>query len=261
MKLLNRFDVSRDKNGPRKFSFEITMSGVISVGIVVVLGMCWVFILGILVGRGYRPEAAVPELAKIMPTTEARLPEEPAAEPPKVLKPEELGFMEDLQAKGGEVVAESTQKPAGQKSPADPPKAQAPKGHDVKGHDLKGHDLPDARVPAAAPPAKAPAAPARPGAEEAAKPKVDPKSPFEKKESGRYQATYQVASFPAKDQAETLAKKLSQKGITASVRSAKSGDREVFRVTVQLKGSEAEISDGLRRTGEKGPILLDKKPL
>ena len=94
MKLLNRVNVSRDKDGPRKFSFEMSMSGVISIGIVVVLGMCWVFILGILVGRGYRPEAAVPQIAQMMPTTEATPPDNTTpANPPSVLKPEELQFM------------------------------------------------------------------------------------------------------------------------------------------------------------------------
>ena len=75
MKLLSRLNATRENGGPRKFTFEISMSGVVSVGIVVVLGMCWVFILGILVGRGYKPETAVPQIAQMMPTTEAKLPD------------------------------------------------------------------------------------------------------------------------------------------------------------------------------------------
>ena len=56
--------------------------------------MCWVFILGILLGRGYRPENAVPQLAQMMPTTEAnKLPNETPGSEPKVLKPEDLTFM------------------------------------------------------------------------------------------------------------------------------------------------------------------------
>lgn len=260
MKLLSRFNVSQDKGGPRKFSFEMSMSGVISVGIVVVLGMCWVFILGILVGRGYRPEAAVPQIAQMMPTADPRQAEGAPQAAPSVLKPEELQFMEGLQDKDGEVVADSTQK-----APAD----------GKKGPPLKSRELTDGRsaplgaaavataIPAPAAAAKAvPPAPRPASGEDArTKAKIDPKSPFEKKDGGRFVATYQVASFPAKDQAESMAKKLAQKGVAATIQEASSNNRPVYRVKIQIKGTEAEIADGLKRTGEKGPILLGKKPL
>lgn len=256
MKLLSRFNVSRDKDGPRKFSIELSMSGVVSVGIVVVLGMCWVFILGILVGRGYRPEAAVPQIAQMMPTTEAQLPDNTTTtSPPSVLKSEELQFMEDLQGKEGEVVADSAQKSDGKKGP---------KGHDLA--DARPIPMGSAAVATAVPGARAipPAPPAAkvvpPAPTPAVAARVEPKSPFEKKGS-RYAATYQVASFPARDQAEAMAKQLAKKGITASIHEAKSNKTPVFRVNIQLKGSEAEIADSLKRTGEKGPILLGKKPL
>lgn len=253
MKLLSRFNVSQDKGGPKRFSFEISMSGVISVGIVVVLGMCWVFILGILVGRGYKPEAAVPQIAQMMPTTEVKQPEgTTASAPPTVLKPEELQFMEGLREKDGEVVTDSTQK-----SSADGKKAA----------EAKATPMGTAAAPMAIPPRPAAGAaaipPAPPKTAPAPTPKasVEPKTPFAKKESGRYSATYQVASFPSKEQAETMVKDLSRKGVTASVQEGTSKNRTVFRVKVQLKGTEAEIAQELKRTGEKGPILLGKKPL
>ena len=258
MKLLSRFNVSQDKGGPKKFSIEISMSGVISVGIVVVLGMCWVFILGILVGRGYKPETAVPQIAQMMPTTEPKQPEGTApGAPPTVLKPEELQFMEDLHDnKSGEVVADSTQKSSADgKKPAEARatpmgSAQAPMAIPAR----------PAPVPAAANAvAPAPAKQAAPAPK--AKAAVEPKTPFEKKETGTFAATYQVASFPSKEQADTMVKNLSRKGFSASIQEASAGSRKVFRVKVQFKGTEAEIADGLRRTGEKGPILLGKKPL
>ena len=76
MKLLSRLNATRENGGPRKFTFEISMSGVVSVGIVVVLGMCWVFILGILVGRGYKPETAVPQIAQMQNLESVNLVEE-----------------------------------------------------------------------------------------------------------------------------------------------------------------------------------------
>jgi hypothetical protein len=273
MKLFNKLSVSQERGGPRKFTFEISMSGVISVGIVVVLGMCWVFILGILVGRGYRPEAAVPQIAQMMPTTAADKPDDagPAAAP-TVLKPEELQFMEGLQDKDGAVVTDSTQK-----SPADGKKAAGPKSHDLP--DAKKTPMGAAPVataipgPPPAPPAAkvVPPSPARIKAEQSAsKARVEPASPFEKKKEkdkdrdkgkGRSTASYQVASFPDKAQAETMVKELSRKGLSASVYEAKSKNRTMFRVKVQLKGTDAEIAADLKRTGEKGPILLGKKPL
>ncbi|WP_300161900.1 SPOR domain-containing protein [Solidesulfovibrio sp.] len=265
MKLLSRFNVSQDKGGPKKFSFEISMSGVISVGIVVVLGMCWVFILGILVGRGYKPEAAVPQIAQMMPTTEVRQPEGTTqASPPTVLKPEELQFMEGLHDKDGEVVADSTQKSSADGRKAPEAKTAAPMGSAQAPVAIPARPGPIPAAPVAgavpaAPQKQAPAPKAAPAPQ--AKAAVEPKAPFEKKEAGKFAATYQVASFPSKEQAETMVKELSRKGVSASVQEASSGSRAVFRVKVVIKGTEAEIADGLRRTGEKGPILLGKKPL
>ena len=259
MKLLSRLNATRENGGPRKFTFEISMSGVVSVGIVVVLGMCWVFILGILVGRGYKPEAAVPQIAQMMPTTEAKLPDGEAKAPPSVLKPEDLQFMEDVHNQPGAETADAA--PA--KTPADPKKPAPPaKPHDQTEVRPVGGAAPPRQAPSSAP-AAAPRAAAvvPPPAKPAEAPKVDPKSTFDKKTGPRYTATYQVASFPGKAQAETHVKDLAKKGVTASVREAKSGNNVVFRVTIQVKGSDAEISDSLKKSGEKGAILLGKKPL
>ena len=262
MKLLSRLNATRENGGPRKFTFEISMSGVVSVGIVVVLGMCWVFILGILVGRGYKPETAVPQIAQMMPTTEAKLPDGEAKAPPSVLKPEDLQFMEDVHNQPGAAAADA----ASAKTPADPKKQAAPaKPHDqtevrpVGGAAVAATPRPT--TSSASPAAPRAAAVVPPPAKPADTPKVDPKSTFDKKTGPRYTATYQVASFPGKAQAETHVKDLAKKGVTASVREAKSGNNVVFRVTVQFKGSDAEISDSLKKSGEKGAILLGKKPL
>jgi hypothetical protein len=263
MKLLSRINATRENGGARKFTFEISMSGVVSVGIVVVLGMCWVFILGILVGRGYKPETAVPQIAQMMPTTEAKLPEGAPSAPPSVLKPEDLQFMEDVHNQPGAEAADTTGK-----TPAEAKKqASAPKPHDqtevrpllVGGAAAAAPGRPGAALQAQPRPAapQPPAAQAKP----AEAPKVDPKTTFDKKSGPRYSATYQLASFPGKAQAETHVRDLAKKGLTASVREAKSGNTVVFRVTVQLKGSDAEISASLQKSGEKGAILLGKKPL
>ncbi len=275
MKLFNKINASND-GGPRRFTLELTTAKIVSVGIVVVLGISWVFILGILVGRGYRPEEAVPELAQIMPA-----PETPTtldgSEPPTVLKPEELHFMEDLQGQGKDaetITVESTQKPPASKPSPSFPGGAAPSGG------LVGRDLSDAPAPAKPSPgassqprpAPAPTLAARTPTDPVSQPPVQTPKPVEPtpasppkteaKSSGPgFEATYQVASFYKKDQAEAMVKKLAQKGFRAEIRQARISDKDVFRIAVTLRGTEQEISAGLEKTGEKGPILLGKKPL
>jgi cell division septation protein DedD len=53
--------------------------------------MVWAFILGILVGKGYRPENAIPEIAQIMPEKQQVEPKQP-----RVLKAEELDYYDRL---------------------------------------------------------------------------------------------------------------------------------------------------------------------
>ncbi|MEF3698776.1 SPOR domain-containing protein [Desulfolutivibrio sp.] len=94
---------------------------------------------------------------------------------------------------------------------------------------------------------------------------MEPVPPAPKAEAGAsgggFEATYQVASFFKKDQADTMIKKLAQKGVKAEIRQGKIQDKDVFRIAVTLRGTEQEIKAGLEKTGEKGPILLGKKPL
>ena len=71
MKVIERFNVSKPPEGPRTFTFQLSGAGLASVVVVGALCLVWVFILGVLVGRGYKPEAAVPELAQMMPSAPA----------------------------------------------------------------------------------------------------------------------------------------------------------------------------------------------
>ena len=94
---------------------------------------------------------------------------------------------------------------------------------------------------------------------------MEPVAPAPKPEAAAsgagIEATYQVASFFRKDQADAMIKKLAQKGFRAEIRQARVQDKDVFRIAVTLRGTEQEIKAELEKTGEKGPILLGKKPL
>jgi cell division septation protein DedD len=185
--------------------------------------------------------------------------------------------MEDLQGKAGSaetITVDSTQKaPAPKSSPALPGGASG---------GLVGRDLSDAPAsPKTAPgassqprpaPAPAPTLAARTPADTMAQPTVQPPRPAEpapapppkteaKSSGAGFEATYQVASFFKKDQADAMVKKLAKQGFRAEIRQARIQDKDVFRIAVTLRGTEQEIKAGLEKTGEKGPILLGKKPL
>lgn len=100
-----KFDLKKDgsNNGSKRYKFEWTMSGLIGLFSVTLLGLIWVFIFGVLVGRGYQPERAMPELARIMPSptpsvAQSQVAEgkEDKAQKSEVLKPEELLFFDKL---------------------------------------------------------------------------------------------------------------------------------------------------------------------
>ena len=55
--------------GKRKLTFSLSLSACIGIAVTTVMGFVWVFIFGLLVGRGYQPEEAVPELKHIMPSS------------------------------------------------------------------------------------------------------------------------------------------------------------------------------------------------
>lgn len=74
----------------RKFSFEFTFTGLFALSSLFLVVLVWVFVLGILVGRGYHPERFVPQLDKVLPEKG-----QPQAEN-EVLRSEELGFFKAL---------------------------------------------------------------------------------------------------------------------------------------------------------------------
>lgn len=55
-----KMKLQKPKSQPKSYSFTFTLSGLISLCGGVALALSVFFILGILVGRGYRPETKVP---------------------------------------------------------------------------------------------------------------------------------------------------------------------------------------------------------
>ncbi|MBF0480820.1 MAG: SPOR domain-containing protein [Desulfovibrionaceae bacterium] len=236
--MANRFRMPEEKtDGPSKFTIELSFSWVVAVSLVAVLGLAMAFIVGLMLGRGQKPENAVPELARIMP---AQVEPPKPADAPTVLKPEELQFMENLQGKGksGEaaVVVDSTKGA----SDSTLSKYAAPESGD------KGKLGPQAKPAEGPPPKTVPdkaAAPAKPPA------------------SKRYDTIYQLGAYANKDQAKAETDSLAKRGFKVAVSETKSGANTLYKVTIQLRGNEEEIKAWLGKIGAKNAILRDKKPL
>lgn len=77
--------------------FQLTWSGLISWGVFSFVVVAWAFILGVLVGRGYQPEAFIPMVADYMPG-HSNDPKKNVQGQLPVLSAQELDFFENLQA-------------------------------------------------------------------------------------------------------------------------------------------------------------------
>lgn len=121
-------------NNGEKGRFSVTLSGkgLTAVIALFIIGLAWTFVLGVLLGRGYNPEEAVPELARLMPEASENASKTTGDEGPGVLKPEELEFFDELQKKPEEVVEaaetapEAAPKKAVKSAPAESPPAGKP---------------------------------------------------------------------------------------------------------------------------------------
>lgn len=101
------------------FSFQLSLSGFLFLAILVVIGMAWSFILGVIVGRGHQPEQiARTMISKVLPEEFPLLTEKNE----EVLKGEELEFFDKL--KQGPRTTPSTPKPAPAKTPPASAKAE-----------------------------------------------------------------------------------------------------------------------------------------
>lgn len=100
-------DTKNDEGGgKRRLTITLSTSAFIGVITVALLGFVWVFIFGLMIGRGYQPEESVPKLKQMMPaqSTNNASPEKTqqsksSPEKERVLQAEELNFFEQLKKK------------------------------------------------------------------------------------------------------------------------------------------------------------------
>lgn len=222
---------------PRRFAFSFSTGGLATAMTIAAAALAWAFVLGVLVGRGYKPEQAVPELARIMPKAEANA---TAPAPPEVLRAEELDFYDALNRKPGEAAA-----PAAKVAPA--PKGPAP------------------AAPAAAAAATTTAKPQAPAATAPAQAAPAPVAPAMQDAPGqRFAYVYQAAALRDAADARQFAARLQAKGLTTSIETVQAQGATWHRVLVHFQGTPEQtrtLKDTLAGVGVQKPIMKSKTPL
>jgi cell division protein FtsN len=256
---------SRDNGGSKggkRFNISLSLPGMVVVVTVLLFGLAWTFVIGVLVGRGYKPEAAVPEIAALMPGTGNASKGEV-----QVLKPEDLQYLDDLTKKPAappaSLVAKAPEKPADKPAdkptdkttdktkPAEKPTDKPADKAATKSPDSLAEKLADkltGQTGASAQPATA-----------------SPAAPLDADASGQvYRYVYQVAAFPDPASAQTYKAKLEGIGLKGGLEKTVDGSgRTWHRVLVNFTGTPEDtrgLKDKLAGIGISRVILRDKKP-
>jgi cell division septation protein DedD len=221
----------RDPNASSKsYTFSFSFAGLAALLTAFTLALTVFFVLGVLVGRGHRPEAVLPPVARIMPT------EAPAKQVAEVLKPEELGYSEQLGKKGdGPTPARPIDKV--ERKAADAAAKTAAKSAD-----------------------KAPASKDDKGKKDDKKAKKEDKPD---PDNQRYDYAYQIASFPDLGQAKDFLKRVKAKGLKADIESGDTGGKAWHRVVVFFQGTPTDtrgLKDKLNALGATKPLMRSKTP-
>lgn len=222
----------------KKFGVVLTGRGLFLLIVLFIVGLAWTFVLGVFVGRGYNPEKAVPELARLMPAPAENASKEAQGHGPEVLKPEELEFYDKLQEKPGA----AAEKPAPKPKPASKPEQKSAPAQPEPPKQAK----PEPQAPAPTPaPAPAPA-------------------PEQDEDSTVYTYIYQAAAFAQIDQAEAFRRKIEALNYSSYIETATIDGKTWHRVLVRFKGTPVEtrtLKEALSGLGVEKPLLRGKKPL
>jgi len=224
----------------RQYSFNLTFGGMAVLLTALTLALSLFFVLGVLVGRGARPETALPVVAKMMPKEPPR---QPAAE---VLKPEELGYADQLGRVDGPApsrpIDKSEHKPTERKD------------------DKKAAALADKKAEKSA---GKPAAKAEEKKDAAKKPEVKTEAKPDP-DTQRYDYAYQVATFPDMDQARAFLKRVKGLGLKGDIESGVTNGKNWNRVVVFFQGSPMEtraLKEKLGGLGAQKLVMRSKTPM
>lgn len=260
---------SKDKDtGKKIFTFSLRLPELTGLSVIILVGFIWVFIFGLLVGRGYQPEEALPELKHLMPSQQQvaevnpmpveqnigansssqsnktsnkpnlnRTQGKTVTEQQKasVIEPEQLNFFEQLKAK------ETSNSPATASKPK--------KAHVVAKRPAPAFSVTQKVVQ-------------KPKVVTATTSSVQKRQAVLEKNAAMFEYIYQVAASTNKQAASKLRTTMSAKGFTTSLATAVINTKKWYRVNVHFVGSPADLSSFKSRLAVAGyskPLLRKKK--
>ncbi|THB68524.1 MAG: SPOR domain-containing protein [Desulfovibrio sp.] len=212
-------------SGPKKYSFELSLPGLVGLGSALLLGLVWVFIFGVLVGRGYDTDTTlVQDTPDVVETAE-------------LIQPGELNFFDELQ--------------------------DTPQAHEPAPVIDNANNEPEAAPLAndASEPVPSIAGDASP-APEAVEVEPEPEG-VASADTQVYNYLYQAASFRNEQSAMTLLAKIQELGLRAEVEQTTSSGTIWYRVNVRFQGTPADtrgLKEKLQSLGLDRPLLRSKVP-
>lgn len=227
--------------GKRSYTLRLTFSSIVTAGIVLIIGISWAFVLGVMVGRGYNPEKKVPQLATLLPaeqesTKAAREKLGDTLPKAEVMKPEDLRYASSLKGKPGQPPAE-----------------------------IKPKNMQNATVPVVAPPptsipSTAPGHAPQPteGIVEQARPRSE--APRESPKDILFDYVFQVATFKDAESVDKLRARLEGKGL----RTRMDKDGKLLKIMVLLRGSQESAQNIQQQMVDMGlgqPIQRSRTPV
>ena len=221
-------DASKTPLNKRAYTLNLTFSSLLTAGIVTLIGVSWVFLLGVMVGRGYNPDVKVHEFTeRVLRGRRTPVVQEP---PQAILRPDELIFGAALRDRPlhnstAAVVMPPSQTPTRQSNSTAAAGALAASAQTVQ--------PPTQLVPRGAQPAS-------------------------------FDVIYQVATFQGTEQADKLRERLEGEGVRTTLEKhpAKDGKNR-YLVLVARRGTEEDTQQLLAvldRLKLGPPLLRSKKP-
>jgi hypothetical protein len=224
-------DAKKAPLSKREYSLKLNFSMMLTTVIVLLIGVSWVFMLGVIVGRGHNPDDKIYELTgRVLHGGRQAAPV--VQEPPQaILRPEELHFWPSLRDKSLHNSAVDLETPA-----ARTPARQA----DAGAADAPAGNAASASTPQ--PPLQ-----------------LVPQSGL----STRFDFVYQVAVFRDDAQADRLRERLEGEGLRTALEKSQARDgKSLYKVLASRRGTEednAQLLAVLERLKLGPPLLRSKK--
>ena len=254
------------------FSPAQLVSSVAGLGIIIV----WVFILGVILGKGYAPEAHIPELERFMPkgdTAEAPrvvTPETPPlgngtehaeAADSEVIQPGDMAFRQSLKNASGQH-SPPQRAPAAQQTRQSPQAAQ-PAAQQTRQNAPASAQSQAQQTRQSAQGAQAGAAPAQTAAASQSRQAPPGNAPAQPKVQA-FNYVYQVAAYKDQASCDALTAKLKKAGFSASTEKSENNGSVWYKTLINFKGTPDDVDTlraGLGAHKIERLILRSKTPV